>query len=195
MNDMQREVWKFHDKFGATIGHAPGLRDTRLAALLIMEEAVETCAAMGYDVKASIDFGGELGNPASQTSKEDPAQTVVEFHKTFETPDFIESIDGICDLIFVALGAAVRFGIDIEPFFNEVSRANLAKEGGTTRADGKVLKPTGWQPPDHETILINAERNWQRFVEYLEREEAHNEDLMRWLEAERQEAQLYGANA
>jgi len=168
MNPMQKAVWQFHDKFGATIGEEPGLRDTRLAALLIMEEAVETCAAMGYDVHASIDFHGEPGNPSSQTSKEDPAQTVVQFHKAFEKPDFVESIDGICDLIFVAFGAAVRFGIDLTPFFEEVSRANLAKEGGTTRADGKVLKPEGWKPPDHDRILtkqIESAREWKEMSE------------------------------
>jgi len=26
--------------------------------------------------------------------------------------------------------------------------SNMAKEGGKTRADGKVLKPEGWRPPD-----------------------------------------------
>jgi len=26
--------------------------------------------------------------------------------------------------------------------------SNMAKEGGKTRADGKVPKPEGWRPPD-----------------------------------------------
>jgi predicted HAD superfamily Cof-like phosphohydrolase len=53
----------------------------------------------------------------------------------------------MCDVIYVICGTAVEFGIDLAPFFAEVHRTNMAKEGGATRADGKILKPEGWQPP------------------------------------------------
>lgn len=43
-------------------------------------------------------------------------------------------------------------GIDLDAAFNAVHAANMAKldENGKPilRADGKVLKPVGWQPPD-----------------------------------------------
>lgn len=38
-------------------------------------------------------------------------------------------------------------GIDLYPFYEEVHRTNMAKLGGPKRADGKQLKPDGWQPP------------------------------------------------
>lgn len=65
-----------------------------------------------------------------------------------EAGDLVEAIDGICDLLYVAIGTAVEFGIDLEPFFDEVHRSNMAKDGGGKDADGKSLKPPGWTPPD-----------------------------------------------
>ena len=70
-----------------------------------------------------------------------------------EAGDLIGAIDGLCDLIYVALGTAIEFGIDLEPFFDEVHRSNMAKVVGSMRADGKILKPDGWMPPDIAGIL------------------------------------------
>jgi len=67
--------------------------------------------------------------------------------------NLVEAIDGLCDLIVVAYGAAAEFGIDLEPFWDEVHRTNMAKVGGPIREDGKRLKPAGWQPPDIAGIL------------------------------------------
>jgi predicted HAD superfamily Cof-like phosphohydrolase len=67
--------------------------------------------------------------------------------------DFLEAVDGLCDLLCVVYGTAAEMGVDLAPFWNEVQRANMAKQGGPTRADGKKLKPEGWQPPDHVEVL------------------------------------------
>jgi predicted HAD superfamily Cof-like phosphohydrolase len=67
--------------------------------------------------------------------------------------DLVGAIDGLCDLLCVVYGTAVEFGIDLAPFWKEVHRSNMAKVGGPVRADGKVLKPDGWTPPDIEGIL------------------------------------------
>lgn len=56
-------------------------------------------------------------------------------------------IDGICDVIVTLHNITNAMGIDIEPFFDEIHRTNMAKQGGPKRADGKGLKPEGWQPP------------------------------------------------
>lgn len=70
-----------------------------------------------------------------------------------EVADLVGAIDGLCDLIVVAYGAALEWGVDLEPFWDEVHRTNMAKVGGPTRPDGKKLKPAGWQPPDIAGIL------------------------------------------
>lgn len=61
--------------------------------------------------------------------------------------DVTEAIDGLCDTIVVSFFAACKLGVDLTPFFDEVHRTNMAKKGGEIRADGKRLKPPGWQPP------------------------------------------------
>lgn len=127
----QRDVLDFHRALELTIGDTPALRDTQLRADLVLEEARETAEAMtGRPV--SIEFGpGESERPRSLTG----------------------AIDGLSDLLCVIYGAAVTFGIDLTPFWAEVHRSNLAKAGGPKRADGKALKPEGWQPPDIEGLL------------------------------------------
>lgn len=59
-----------------------------------------------------------------------------------------EVADGLADLIYVAVGAALELGIPLGAVWAEVHAANLRKAGGPRRQDGKVLKPDGWTPPD-----------------------------------------------
>ena len=40
--------------------------------------------------------------------------------------------------------------------FAEVHRANLTKASGPRRADGKILKPEGWQPADVRSVIERA---------------------------------------
>lgn len=65
-----------------------------------------------------------------------------------EARDLPGIADGVVDLIYVLLGRLVSYGIDPRPIWNAVHAANMAKEGGATRGDGKILKPAGWVAPD-----------------------------------------------
>jgi len=67
--------------------------------------------------------------------------------------DLVEIADGLCDLIYVCIGTALEYGIDLDPIFEEVQRTNMAKVGGKSREDGKLLKPAGWTPPDIASLL------------------------------------------
>ena len=70
--------------------------------------------------------------------------------------DLIEAIDGLCDLLCVVYGAAAEFGVNLAPFWDEVHRTNMAKQGGPVRDDGKRLKPEGWTPPDIQGVLARV---------------------------------------
>ncbi len=62
----------------------------------------------------------------------------------------------LVDLLYVAYGALDSFGLPADAIFAEVHRANLAKAGGPRRADGKLLKPPGWQPADVAGVVARA---------------------------------------
>lgn len=145
MNDWQEKVRDFHGKFGVAIGDTLNLEDRELRAKLILEEAVETVAAMGFDVEAQL--------------YSDPLTRLAMFEGDADDREgnIVEVADGIADLIYVALGAAVSFGINVAPIFDEVHRTNMAKDGGATRGDGKILKPEGWEPPRILGILANQQ--------------------------------------
>ncbi len=80
-----------------------------------------------------------------------------EFREASEAGQLADAIKELCDLLYVVLGAANAFGIDIEPFFDEVHRSNMTKlwPGGDVRknAIGKVVKPPTYLPADIERIL------------------------------------------
>jgi len=72
---------------------------------------------------------------------------------TDETHAMAEVADGLVDTIYVCIGAALELGIDLDPLFEEVHRTNMAKVGGQSRSDGKIMKPPGWQAPRIAELL------------------------------------------
>jgi len=139
MNPFQEAVADFHEKTGGrgTIYTRDG---QRLRARLIMEEAVETVAALGFDVSAGVYDNTDHNHDTL-------------FRKYWPKMNLLEYIDGLCDLTYVVAGGAVNADIDLQRHFDEVHRANMRKLDGPKRADGKQLKPEGWVGPDHQRIL------------------------------------------
>lgn len=79
-----------------------------------------------------------------------------EYLNAEETLDIVGIADALADIIYIACGTAVSYGIPLDEVFAEVHRSNMAKlvDGKPIyRADGKVLKPEGWKPPDIKSIL------------------------------------------
>jgi predicted HAD superfamily Cof-like phosphohydrolase len=72
--------------------------------------------------------------------------------------DETETLDACMDMIWVILGFCYMKGYDVAGAWNEVARSNLCKINPETgkvnkRADGKVLKPEGWTPPQLEQFV------------------------------------------
>lgn len=67
--------------------------------------------------------------------------------------NLVDAIDAMADIEYVLLGLANAMGVDLEPHFEIVHRANMLKVGGGMREDGKILKPDGWIPPDHQRLI------------------------------------------
>jgi predicted HAD superfamily Cof-like phosphohydrolase len=63
----------------------------------------------------------------------------------------------LADVVYIAYGTALTFGIDLDAVIAEVHRANLRKLDADGRplyrADGKVAKSDRYQPPDIRGVL------------------------------------------
>ncbi len=59
----------------------------------------------------------------------------------------------LADLLYVTYGAFWALGIDPDAVFAAVHEANMGKVSGPRRADGKILKPEGWQPADVAAVV------------------------------------------
>jgi predicted HAD superfamily Cof-like phosphohydrolase len=86
-------------------------------------------------------------------------EEVFEYTDAEYADDLVEIADALADIIYIACGTAVSYGIPLDDVFDEVHRSNMAKlvDGKVIRrADGKIQKPEGWQPPDIKSILDKA---------------------------------------
>jgi len=73
--------------------------------------------------------------------------------------NLVEVADALADIIYIACGTAVSYGIPLDDVFAEVHRSNMAKlvDGKVIRRDdGKIQKPEGWTPPDIKGVLDKA---------------------------------------
>lgn len=113
-----------------------------LRARLIIEEAFEQAAAMGVHVSYSVNKEA----PAISLYPEDIT------YKQGEATSLVEIADGIADQLYVSLGAACAFGINMEPVWKLIQDSNMAKfgPGSYKRPDGKQMKPPGWIPPTQD---------------------------------------------
>ena len=136
--EAQRRVEKFMRDANQTVRLKPDIpsADERvLRAKLILEEAIETCHALG--VTMTYDGNGQLVGDGD-----------VRFMDYPDGIDIVEAVDGCCDVMVVTLGTLSSLGVGDVHVMNAVLDANDKKMTGPIRDDGKRLKPEGWEPPD-----------------------------------------------
>lgn len=112
-------------------------------------------------------FGQRVGEKPELPSKEERelrkkllAEEYTEYVVAEYKNDLIEIADALADIIYIACGTAVSYGIPLDRLFAEVHRSNMAKlvDGKVIRrSDGKVQKPDGWTPPDVKNILYSED--------------------------------------
>lgn len=113
-----------------------------LRARLILEEALETVQALGF----------EIGRKGYSDCIEDIDAL---YFRSIATCDVEAVIDGCCDTIYVATGTLVSFGVADLPHLDVVCLANDLKFPNgvaTCDANGKYIKPPGWTAPDHSKV-------------------------------------------
>lgn len=77
-----------------------------------------------------------------------------ELVKAINERNIIDSIDGMADLVYVIFGSAVTWGINLQPFIDEVHRTNMNKIH-TGQPNTKPIKPEGWEEPNIEKLLLD----------------------------------------
>lgn len=142
----QRRVEQFMEAGGHTVpGHPtePSRECRLLRAKLILEEALETIQALGFEVVPNGD--------ADHVHKNG-----VTYQERYPF-DIVEVADGCADISVVTIGTLSACGIADDALLREVDRSNMAKFEGGVKHDqyGKIQKPAGWKPPDIRTVLNN----------------------------------------
>ena len=79
-----------------------------------------------------------------------------ETQAAYQRKDAEEIVDGLIDLCVVAIGTLDAYGVDPYKAWDEVLKANMAKEVGVkpTRPNPlgvpDLVKPEGWEAPSHK---------------------------------------------
>ena len=88
-------------------------------------------------------------------------EEVKEFKKALNDGNIIEVADALGDLLYVTFGAGIEFGLPMDALFEEIHRSNMTKlwpDGKPVkRADGKILKPKTYSPPNLKKVLFNKD--------------------------------------
>ena len=129
------------------VAELPGQRSLavrELRARLILEEALETVAALGFKVRP-------IGRIISDIDEVELRPNDIDMEV-----DIDEVIDGCCDLIYVATGTMLVHGVPDIPHLAAVNLANNSKfpkgQAILDEETGKFQKPPGWRAPDHSAV-------------------------------------------
>lgn len=142
----QEDVAEMMHLFGQDVRSLPDMiadpKERLLAANLIVEEALEFAAAMGL-------------TPIMEDGK-------VKLVPDGSTPDLIEAVDAVGDILVVTYGASNRLGVNAQKIFDEVNRSNMSKvwPDGTIHkreSDFKVIKPDTYSPADIESVICSSQ--------------------------------------
>lgn len=145
-----KDVRDFQTKFGQLVydrpGHLTGRKATERLEF-IFEEFTELAMGFGFLMKVN-------GYLLTTSSFKDGDITFMEC----DIQEIDEQADALVDLVYVIKGTATMMGLPWDLLWDDVQRANMAKEVGVGKRGHLVdcVKPEGWVPPQTMPILIAA---------------------------------------
>lgn len=88
-------------------------------------------------------------------------EEITELMDALAAKDSVETLDALIDILVVTVGALHSMGVDATGAWKEVMSTNFAKIDKDTgfvrrREDGKILKPTNWQPPQLAQFITHS---------------------------------------
>ena len=73
--------------------------------------------------------------------------------------DEASTLDGLCDLVYVAIGTALQLDLPITEAFVAVHAANMKKQTCKQSSDQRLHdKGPGWQSPDIDAVIAEHRR-------------------------------------
>ena len=122
----------FEDACKQILGERDTINIIQLRRKLIKEERIEADQAL-IDLMNANEFGADKA-------------TITRLRG--------EVLKELCDVVYVAIGAAVAMGMDFDVAFNRVHANNMLKlDDPHIRADGKLEKPPGHEVVDLKDLV------------------------------------------
>jgi len=104
-------------------------------------------------------IGGRPERLPIRTRKQRIAHLQEELTELKRAKTMEDELDGLVDLVYVAVGMAIESGYPFECAWNEVHAANMRKEcRKTERHDHDAVKPSDWTPPNIHGCLYRHRR-------------------------------------
>jgi predicted HAD superfamily Cof-like phosphohydrolase len=100
-----------------------------------------------FHSKYGAEMGEEPGIRGASLRGDLIFEEYTELLEAIEANDLEKAIDALCDLLYVAFGAAVTFGIDIEKYFNEVPPIRIPRSVLYEAESLVIRKPVADAPP------------------------------------------------
>lgn len=139
-------VREFHEKLGFAVG-----QPMRTDYMPRLAEMAETLLAFSLELEQRV--GDEDGRwVRAHLLLEELGETLLAMSFSLE----LRTFDGLCDLLYVVVGAAVAFGLPLDAGFWEVHRSNMTKKRREGDAGRCRDKGDEFSPPDLARVL--AER-------------------------------------
>ncbi len=143
MNQIQSQVKDFMVAAGQECPTQPTIPDAQTRVLrvrLLLEEVLELAEASGVSV-------------LSYSNRK--ATTLKDFvFLADDKSDLVEIADALCDINYVSYGAAVAYGLDLEPLEQAVHDSNMTKFiDGHRDSNGKWIKGPSYTPVDLKPLV------------------------------------------
>ena len=149
-NIMQRQVAEFMKRCDQAVAAYPQLPEDEIVTLRIRLMVEELLGKIDAPVEWSLD--AELDHRYMRLLINNKSDELI---ASMVAGDLVGVADGIVDVLYVVIGTAVAYGINIQEVFNEVHRSNLSKtvwseelQRYTIEKDefGKGIKPPTYSP-------------------------------------------------
>lgn len=168
-NPMQYAIEDFMRRCDQEVKQYPELPDDQIVTLRIRLMVEELLGSIDPEVNGN-DVPGRYVELLIQNKSNELIQSMI-------NQDLVGVADGLADVLYVVIGTAVAYGIDIQEVFDEVHRSNLSKtvwneelQRYTIEKDefGKAIKPPTYSPANIKPIInrqIENGKAWEEFYE------------------------------